>query len=152
MAMIFGRIAQPAAWCALAVTAVLLQGCGAEKSPPPPEASRARTFAVDQAGAAKSCTAPRPSLTAGKPSDVAMAVANNGGWCGLLVTQAGPKPFGAGLLTVRPAHGKVYVHTVGDDTRIDYTPDFGFAGTDSFTVQLLPGDASVRVAVTVAPK
>jgi hypothetical protein len=151
MAMIFGRMVHPAAWCALAVTAALLPGCSAEK-PPAPHAPQARTYAVDQTGAAKSCTAPRPTLTAGKPSDVAMAVTNDGGWCGLAVAQAGPKPFGAGLLTTRPAHGKVYVHTVGDDTRIDYTPDIGFAGTDGFTVQLVPGDASVRVAVTVGPK
>jgi hypothetical protein len=151
MAMIFGRMIQPAAWCVLAVTAGLLQGCSTEKPPAPP-APQARTFAIDQTGAAKSCTAPHPSLTAGKPSDVAMAVGNDGGWCGLLVAQAGPKPFGAGLLTARPAHGTVYIHSVGDDTRIDYTPEFDFAGTDGFTVQLLPGDASIRVSVTVAPK
>ena len=41
------------------------------------------------------------------------------------------------------------IHEVGDNTRIDYTPDRGFSGTDSFAVKLIPGDAKVIVAVTV---
>jgi hypothetical protein len=35
-------------------------------------------------------------------------------------------------------------------TRIDYTPNKGFVGTDAFAVKLIPGDATVRVAVTAA--
>jgi hypothetical protein len=38
---------------------------------------------------------------------------------------------------------------VGDETRIDYTPDRRFAGSDAFTVKLIPGDATIKVAVTV---
>ena len=45
----------------------------------------------------------------------------------------------------------VYIHPVGDDTRIDYTPDLGFSGIDSFVVRLLPGNPVLRVNVTVAP-
>ena len=48
-----------------------------------------------------------------------------------------------------PTHGSVLIHEVGDNTRIDYTPDRGFTGTDSFAVQLIPGDAKVNVAVMV---
>ncbi len=66
--------------------------------------------------------------------------------------QDGSKPFGAGLLMARPGHGTVVIHAVGDDTRIDYTPDRGFTGSDSFAVKLIPGDATVHVAVTVTPR
>ena len=63
--------------------------------------------------------------------------------------QNGDQPYTSALLTARPTHGTVYIHPVGDDTRIDYTPDRGFAGSDSFVVRLIPGDPSLRVAVTV---
>ena len=44
---------------------------------------------------------------------------------------------------------QVYIHSVGDTTRIDYTPAKGYAGPDKFTVRLLPGNAVVRATVTV---
>ena len=50
-----------------------------------------------------------------------------------------------------PMHGKVLIHSVGDDTRIDYTPDPRFSGNDAFTVKLIPGDATIRAGVAVAP-
>jgi hypothetical protein len=84
-----------------------------------------------------------------------MTVGNDGGWCAISVMQpasskeSGPTPYKAGLLTSRPAHGKVYVHTVGDATRIDYRPAPGYAGPDSFAVTLVPGNAVLRADVTV---
>ena len=45
----------------------------------------------------------------------------------------------------RPQHGKVLIHTVGNDTRIDYTPAARYAGADAFSVRLMPGDAMIRV-------
>ena len=45
----------------------------------------------------------------------------------------------------------MFIHTVGDATRIDYRPERGFAGGDAFTVQLLPGNATVQASVTVSP-
>ncbi len=77
-----------------------------------------------------------------------MAVGNDGGWCAITVANEG-EPYAAQLLTSRPAHGRVYYHPVGDATRIDYTPSPGFAGTDSFTVRLLPGEGSIRANVSV---
>jgi hypothetical protein len=67
----------------------------------------------------------------------------------LRLRQAGTKPFDAGLLISRPSHGSVLIHEVGDDTRIDYTPDRRFAGTDAFEVKLIPGEETIKVAVTV---
>ena len=79
-----------------------------------------------------------------------MSVTNDGGWCGISVSRfAGP--YSAGLMVQRPSNGKVYVHTVGSATRVDYTPDPGFRGNDTFAVKLIPGDATMRVAVTVKP-
>ena len=101
-------------------------------------------------GGARECTTPRINPAAGQTADATMQVGNDGGWCALSVRQDG-KPYDAGLLTSRPAHGTVLIHAVGDTTRIDYTPDRGYTGSDSFTVSLLPGQAAVRVAVTVTP-
>ncbi len=135
-----------ATWLTATATAVLLQSCAA----PPPPVSTTRIFAADVAGGAKTCVAPKVSPVAGRETPVEVKVGNDGGWCGITVSNGG-SPFSAGLVVADPAHGKVYIHTVGDDTRIDYTPDRGFRGTDAFTVRLIPGDATVRAGVEVAP-
>ncbi len=135
------------AWLALALGAVLLQGCSDNKAGP--AASSTRIFAADFAGAAKSCVVPKPTLKDGEIAEVAMKVGNDGGWCGITVAQKTDKPFNAGLLSGRPAHGKVFIHEVGDATRIDYTPDHAFVGSDTFTVKLVPGNPGVRATVTV---
>jgi hypothetical protein len=127
----------------LATTGLLLQGCG----PRGPGGSGVRLYEADMKGGAKTCEVSKTAPVAGKTTDATMKVGSDGGWCGLYV-QNGGRPFDAGLLTARAQHGTPFVHTVGTETRIDYTPDFGFAGADTFTIQLLPGDATLRVAVT----
>jgi hypothetical protein len=134
------------AWLALLLASTLLQACGPN---PTPAGSRLRVFAADVTGAAQSCEAHEIAPAAGQTTEAAIKLANDGGWCGLPAHQEGPKPFEAGLLAVRPAHGNVLIHEVGDNTRIDYTPDRGFSGTDSFAVKLIPGDAKVNVSVVV---
>ncbi len=124
----------------------LLTAC--MQNPPEAPASTTRLYAIDQTGAAKQCKVGPVALAAGKPAATTMTVANDGGWCAISVAADG-RPYGAGLLTVDASHGKVYVHQVGDATRIDYTPDRGFVGPNSFTVTLLPGRPVLRVAVTV---
>ena len=128
------------------MTLLLLGGCLQNGGP---AGSRMRVYAADLAGGAKVCDAGKVNPVAGAGAEAAMKLANDGGWCAISVHQAGPKPFDAGLLTTRPTHGNVLIHQVGDDTRIDYTPDRGFTGSDSFAVKLIPGDASIRTAVTV---
>lgn len=144
------RTRQRGAWTALGLSVLLLQACSQNKAPPLPTSS-ARVFATDVTGAAKVCEVPKLSPTEGQTSDATMKVGNDGGWCGLTVVQRSGEPYDAGLLTARPAHGTVLIHKVGDSTRIDYTPQQGFAGTDTFTVKLLPGNPAIRVAVTVVP-
>jgi hypothetical protein len=130
-------------WLATAATALLLQACAQQPSGPPP-----RVFAADMTGAAKVCTAPPVTPTAGHTVDAAIKLGNDGGWCAITVNNNG-RPFDAGLLASSAEHGKVLIHTVGNDTRIDYTPAPRYAGADAFTVRLLPGDAMIRVTATV---
>ncbi len=114
------------------------------------EASRLPVYSTDQKGKAASCTVPDVRAVDGRETQVAIAT-GGGGWCGISVRREGG-PYAAGLLTQPPRNGKVYVHSVGDDTRIDYTPAAGAAGPDAFAVRLLPGDAVIQVGVnTVAP-
>lgn len=132
----------------LLLTSLLLAGCSANPEAGP-GGSRLRMFATDLTGGAKTCVAPKIVPVEGKTTESAMGVTNDGGWCGLLVGQGGAKPFDAGLLTGRPNHGTVTIHTVGDATRVDYTPDRGFAGNDSFSVKLIPGSGILHVTVAV---
>jgi hypothetical protein len=135
------------AWLVPILAGTLLQACGPTGTGP--AGSRLRVFAADLTGAAKTCEVPSIKPALGQTIEVAIKLANDGGWCGLPAHQDGPKPFEAGLLTVRPQHGEVLIHEVGDDTRIDYTPDHGFVGSDTFSVKLIPGDATIRVAAAV---
>jgi len=128
-----------------ALAALLLAGCAEQQRAATPTG---RVFAADLAGGAKKCTAPAPDLSAGQTSNATMTVGNDGGWCGITVANRG-RPFDTGLLTGRPDNGKVLVRRVGDTTRIDYTPNARFTGTDSFAVKLIPGDSVVKVSVTV---
>ena len=128
------------------MTLLLLGGCLQNAGP---VGSRMRVYAADLTGGAKVCDAGKVSPVAGASAEAAIKLVNDGGWCAISVHQAGPKPFDAGLLTTRPAHGNVLIHEVGDDTRIDYTPERGFTGSDNFTVKLIPGNASIHTAVTV---
>jgi hypothetical protein len=105
-------------------------------------------YAVDLTGAARQCAASRPQLIDGRMVEATMRVANDGGWCAISVQRDGG-PYEAGLLTEPPAHGSVFIHPVGNFTRIDYTPERGFSGTDGFVVQLIPGDPVIRATVTV---
>ena len=129
----------------------LLAGCA---GPPKPQASgpAPRLYAIDLQGAAKLCKVTQVKPQAGKTVAATMTIGNDGGWCAIAVhqTEAGaPEPYAAGLLTARAAHGRVYIHTVGADTRIDYTPVAGYAGPDRFSVSLLPESAAIQVSVTV---
>ena len=141
-----GWVGHRSGWLVLAMTSILLAACTETKRPS--AGPTGRVFAADLAGGAKTCEASKPQLSDGTSADAQMRVGNDGGWCAISVTRDN-RPFDSGLLTARPTHGKVFVHKVGDTTRIDYTPDRGYAGPDSFAVKLLPGDSTVRVAVTV---
>lgn len=128
----------------LALTAAMLPGCSELRV----AGSSTRVYAADFTGAAKTCDAAKVVPLEGKPIEATMKLRNDGGWCALSVARGG-KPYDSALLTGRASHGKVFIHRVGDETRIDYTPDRGYAGPDTFTVKLIPGDAVIEAAVTV---
>jgi hypothetical protein len=129
-------------WACLAATALLIQGCA------PRAGVWNGIFAVDVAGGARTCSAPTASPPDGQAVAAVVQVSNEGGWCGMTVTRGGVA-YDSYLLVNRPAHGKVYTHHVGTNTRIDYTPDTGFTGTDKFAVRLIPGNAVVEETVTI---
>jgi len=136
----------------LPLAGLLALGACAEVGPTAPPRPTARIFAFDQQGKAAKCTVQVPERPAdGATVSGTMAVLNDRGWCGvdLLRPVPGWEPFLYGLLTKRAANGTVTIHTVGDTTRVDYVPDVGFSGADSFAVRLAPGNATVQVAVTV---
>ena len=108
-------------------------------------------YAVDVNGGAKNCVTSSADVSGGKSATATMTVGNDGGWCGVTVAQSG-RPFSAGLVQTRAQHGQLNVHSVGDNTRVDYIPDPGFTGADSFAVKMVPGNPVLTVNVTVAPK
>lgn len=131
-----------------AILLSLLAGaCAPETGPGTPAT---RVYFADLQGGAQVCTVPKDvKLTAGQQTEATMVVGNDGGWCGIPVSQPGPKAFDAGLLVGRPQNGRVLVRKVGDVSRIDYFPNAAFGGTDVFSVRMLPGNAALRVSVTV---
>jgi hypothetical protein len=132
------------AWLGFAATAFLAQGCTQSNAP-----AWSGIYGIDTQGAAKTCVAPTVSPPDGLGVKVQVRMTNDGGWCAVTANRNGTA-FDSYLLVTRPTHGAVYAHHVGSYTRIDYEPDPGFAGTDSFAVHMIPGDATVEETVTVS--
>ena len=104
-----------------------------------------RIYAVDVQGRSALCDVPQKvALAAGGSTEAAMTMDNDGGWCGISTDRAGP-----GLVVAKPSNGRLNVRKVGATTRVDYIPDRGFVGTDTFAVKLLPDQAELKVAATV---
>lgn len=102
-------------------------------------------------GIAKVCTPTNPDTS--KPGPYAAAIAmSNDGWCGVSAVDRSGKPFSLALVRVRPSHGRVFNQEVANVRRIEYTPDAGYTGADSFTVALRSsqtGAEDVPLAVSV---
>lgn len=127
--------------------AIALAGCAAKK-PPEPEFVDLQTEDI-----AKTCTPGTVDLAAATPATITMT---NDGWCGVSTTEKDGQPFELGLVKARPAHGRVYIRPVNKQTRVEYTPDPGYVGSDAFTVALRPRtpdtpDSTLRVDVSVTP-
>ncbi|PZW40847.1 hypothetical protein C8P66_12354 [Humitalea rosea] len=126
-----------------------LAALAACSTPPTVRRPSATVYAADVQGGARVCTVPQDLVLTDAPVSTRMVLQNDGGWCGIMVAQPGPRPYRLGLVTTRAQHGRVYVHTVGDATRLSYTPDPGFIGDDAFAIRLMPDSRQVQVAVTV---
>lgn len=126
--------------------AIVLSGCAKEA---PPVTQVAPDLRND--GIAKTCTPSTVDLATKAPATIAMS---NDGWCGVFVADAG-QPFLLGLVRTRPAHGRVYIQPVNGQTRVEYTPNPGYAGADTFAVALRPkaagaAESMLQVNVTVS--
>lgn len=127
-------------------TGVALAGC-AVKTPPAEQA-----VDLQNDGIAKTCTPSAVDLSATTPATIAMT---NDGWCGVFTADKDGQPFSLGLVKTRPSHGRVYIQPIGRQTRVEYTPNTGYVGADSFAVSLRSRTAGVpdnalTVNVTVA--
>lgn len=102
-------------------------------------------------GIAKVCTPTNPDMSKPGPFTAAIAMSNDG-WCGVSAVDRSGKPFSLALVRVRPSHGRVFNQEVANVRRIEYTPDAGYTGADSFTVALRSsqtGAEDVPLAVSV---
>lgn len=132
---------------ATAAAVIALQGCAPQQSP---NQAAAEQF---NEGMAKTCEASPPKAAAGAAASATIIMTNDG-WCAIRTTEADGQPYQLGLVLTRPAHGHVLIRKVSDRTRVEYTPDERFVGTDSFAVALRSRtantpDTPVQVAVTV---
>lgn len=105
-------------------------------------------------GIATTCTPTNPDAKAAGPLTGAIAMANDG-WCGVFAVERDGKPFSLGLVRDRPEHGRVFIQKVANATRVEYTPNAGYVGSDAFTVALRSNasgaeDTPLKVSVTVA--
>lgn len=138
-------------WVVLAGVGMVLAACAHKAPPPAPQPPPPSTGEgkYDLLGESSQCQPPHIiNVPAGVAQNLTLTFGNDGGWCALRLSRNG-KPFDAGLLPVLPKNGVVFIHKVAGFTRIDYTPNAGFFGTDAFTVKLLPGYLPVHVAVTI---
>ena len=106
-------------------------------------------------GIATTCTPTNPDMKAAGPYTGTIAMANDG-WCGVFAVERGGKPFSLGLVRNRPEHGRVFIQKVANATRVEYTPNAGYVGSDAFTVALRSNNAGVedtplQVSVAVTP-
>ena len=132
----------------IAAAAAVLALSGCARTPPP-----APAVDLQNEGMAKTCTPSAVDLAAPAPATIALT---NDGWCGLVTAEKEGQPFKYGLVKARPEHGRVYIRPVNGQTRVEYTANPGFAGSDRFAVALVPNaanapDSSLRVDVAVTP-
>ena len=131
-----------------AVAAVVaLQGCATTPPPPPPGEDL-------NLGMAKSCEFTPVTLALGGSGSSTITMSNDG-WCAVRVTEPDGQPFALGLMSQRPEHGRVLIERIGGQTRLEYTPNPGYAGADRFTAALRPRetgvqDSRLQVAINVS--
>jgi hypothetical protein len=89
----------------------------------------------------------------GGTADVIMSVSSEGGYCAATLTTEGGVPFAAPLVPVTPLHGISRVVRYNGKTSVEYAPQPGFVGHDSFIVKLIvrgkPGYTTLNMSVSV---
>ena len=82
---------------------------------------------------------------------MAMIVSNEGGWCARGLTFNQGYAFSGGNVIHQPEHGEARVRHLASRSLIEYRPQPGYVGSDSFSVTLTPGNSTYLVSVTVQP-
>jgi len=136
----------------LAGVAIALAGCqGGPKAPPPAPPPPLPPHIGPPAAA--SCNVAPFHVADGGTTDVVMAVGNDGGYCAAALTDASGAPYDAPLVPVLPEHGTPRVVKYNGKTSVEYTPNAGFIGHDSFVVHLLvkgqSGHTTLNMSVDV---
>jgi len=132
---------------------VVLAGC---KPPPPPVTAPPPPPPLPPhigPGPAARCNVAPFKVTDGGTTAISMSVSNEGGYCAATLTTAAGQPFDAPLVPVVPVHGTPRVVKYNGHTSVEYAPNAGYVGGDSFVVRLIikgkPGYTTLNVAVTV---
>jgi hypothetical protein len=134
--------------------AIVLAGCQAAPKPPPPAPPPPLPPHIGPPAAA-SCNVAPFHVADGGTTDVVMVVGNDGGYCAATLTDAAGAPYDAPLVPVLPEHGTPRVVKYNGKTSVEYTPNAGFVGHDSFVVHLLlkgqAGHTTLNLSVDVRP-
>jgi hypothetical protein len=135
---------------ALAIAACGLAGCANMRdvlqSAPPGPVARQCDATVEQP------TTYRDVFTDDRATR--LTVSNEGGWCGTyvqLMRDIQLTDWTTGALTEPPAHGSVRLRRGPTVVHVEYQPQPGYVGADSFTVRLQPGFSSRVTTVQVVP-
>ncbi|WP_040509722.1 hypothetical protein [Gluconobacter morbifer] len=77
---------------------------------------------------------------------VNMTVRSDDGLCSIAVQK--PLPMGGSYTSFgvdpAPEHGKAFLYNYDGHTYVNYTPATAYAGTDTFTAELIPGNGGKR--------
>ena len=135
-----------------ALLALTLQGC-ATPQPPPPPAAPLSLPPHPLPGPAHACSVAPFSVKTGGAADVAMIVSNDGGYCATTLLADNGQPYDTGLVPVTPLHGVPRITHYNGKTSVEYSPQPGFVGHDTFVAKLIvrgqPGYTTLNVSVTV---
>jgi hypothetical protein len=135
-----------------ATLALVLQGC-AQPAAAPQAAAPAPLPPHAGPPPARLCTVAPFSVKTGGTADVAMVVSNEGGYCAATLTADSGQPYDAPLVHVEPLHGIDHIVKYNGKTSVEYTPQPGYVGHDSFVARLIergqPGYTTLNVSVTV---
>ncbi len=134
------------------VLCAVLQGCAKPEAPPPPPPPAPLP---PHAGppAAQRCSVLPFTIKDGGSADVTMTLSSEGGYCAATLLSDEAVPFAAGLVPVPPLHGVPRVVRYNGKTSVEYSPQPGFFGHDSFIVKLIvrgkPGYTTLSMSVNV---
>jgi hypothetical protein len=89
----------------------------------------------------------------GGTANVSITLSNEGGYCAATLTADSGQPYAVGLVPVMPLHGITRVVKYNGKTSVEYSPQPGYSGHDSFIVKLIvrsqPGYTVLNMSVNV---